>query len=263
FAKKNLIGELIDDTTRAFIKAVKSFNIDTVKSWNDLEVNEANKAMVSEFSESVKAAHALYNTILEEAQLAFITDGDTNYLEKLYAVEEELKPVKTRFGITAKVTSLSLSPDSTHKTQYNEGEKFDMTGLVLIVNYDDFTTSIADLSKITLASGSDGELTALDRYVTLQGYGVTVRLSITVTEGGENGGNGGGTKSNTGLIVGCVVGGVCFAAAVAVAVVLVLLWRKKKSQSAESEATLTDAEDAKPEQETQVKDGGDSDGKED
>ncbi|MDE6613573.1 MAG: leucine-rich repeat domain-containing protein, partial [Clostridia bacterium] len=38
FAKKNLIGELIDDTTRAFIKAVKSFTIDTVKSWHALEV---------------------------------------------------------------------------------------------------------------------------------------------------------------------------------------------------------------------------------
>ncbi len=262
FAQKHLLGELIDDTTRAFINAVKSFNIDTVKSWNSLEVNEDNKAMVSAFSESVKAAHALYNTILEEAQLAFIKDGDTDYLEKLYNVEEELKSVKTRFGITANVTSLSLSPDSTHKTQYREGEKFDMTGLVLIVNYDDFTTAIADLSRITLATGSDGELSALDRYVVLQGYGVTVRLSITVTEGGDNGGDS-SSKSNTGLIIGCVVGGVCFVAAVAVAVVLVLLWRKKKTQSAETEATLTDAEDAKPEQETQVKDGGDTDGKED
>lgn len=260
FGQKTLLGELIDDTTRAFMNAVKSFDIETVKSWNNLEVNEENKAVVSAFSDSVKSAHALYNTILGEVQLAFITDGDTDYLQKLYDVENELKPVKAKFGITARVTSLTLSPDSKHKTQYKAGEKFDMTGLVLIVNYDDYTTAVADLSRMSLTSAYDRELTELDIYVTLQGYGVTVSLSVTVSENGENG-EGGNSKSNTGLIIGCVVGGVCLAAAVAVAVVLVLLWKKKKAQTAEN-GEEAQAEDIQPE-ETQVKDDGNSDGKED
>lgn len=245
FGEKKLLGELMDDTTREFINAVKSFDIEEINSWNNLEVNDANRAAVSSYSNKVKAAHELYNTITEQAQLNFLVDKDTgvNYLEHLYAVEEALKPVKSRFGISAKVTSLTVSPDSTHKSHYKAGEKFDMTGLVLIVNYDDFTTSVADLSKIAIAPGYDGELSELNVYVILQGYGVTINLSITVDGSGADVDEGGSGKTNVGLIVGCVIGGICFIAAATVAVGYLVLFLKKKSNSGENgEATATDAE---------------------
>ena len=60
-----------------------------------------------------------------------------------------MKSVKARFGIALTVSSLRVSPDSTHKTEYKVGDKFDPTGLKIIVTYDDYSTEEADISKVT------------------------------------------------------------------------------------------------------------------
>jgi hypothetical protein len=144
--------------------------------------------------------------------------GDEN-VTKLLAIESALKSVKEKFGIAASVSSLSVSADSTYKSAYKEGETFDTTGLIVIVNYDDYSSEVADMSKLTLTSTYSGPLNVFYRYVELSGYGKTVQVSITVTAAsvdddnnsgsGEGSGNGGdvvtppATDDNTATGGGC------------------------------------------------------------
>lgn len=236
FGTKNLLGEIIDDTTRSLVNMIKDFvSVDTVKGWNSLEVNETNKKMVEEFSEKVKKAHGLYLEITSETQLGFV--GEEN-LKTLSDVETELKAVKARFGISASVTSMTVSPDSKHKTEYAAGEKFDMNGLELIVHYDDYTTEIADISRLSLAEAYSGGLTVLNGYVVIEGYGVSVMVAVSVDENAS--GTKGGGNVNVGLIVGLCVGGAVLAAVIAAGVVLALREKKKSANEAQSEEVKTD-----------------------
>jgi lactocepin len=217
FDSKVITAELMDDTTRQVKDAIEAFaSAETVASWNSLEVTESNKAMISSFADSVKSTHALYNQISGATQLQYL--GDEN-VTKLLAIESALKSVKEKFGIAASVSSLSVSADSTYKSAYKEGETFDTTGLIVIVNYDDYSSEVADMSKLTLTSTYSGPLNVFYRYVELSGYGKTVQVSITVTAAsvdddnnsgsGEGSGNGGdvvtppATDDNTATGGGC------------------------------------------------------------
>ncbi len=237
FGSKAELGELMDDVTRSLIKTLDSFyTLEEINGWNSLDTkNENNRNMVIEFSQKVINAHAVYDTLASDKQVEYF--GADN-IKKLSDTEAALKTVKAKFGIAAKVTSLSVNGDSTHKTEYKVGEKFDITGLKLIVNYDDRTSEVADMSRITLSEEYSGELTEYDKYVELEGYGVKIKVAITVTADGVNGGDGeeegGGEKSNVGLIVGLTVGGVCLLGAAA-AVTVVLLLRKKRASSAKED----------------------------
>ncbi len=223
--------ELLDDTTRRLIEMIEGFvSPETVKSWNSLEVNAANKEAVEEFSESVKEAHRILNTIVSAEQLAFL--GDEN-VRKLSDIERELKPVKVRFDIPFKVESLTIDPTCSYKKDYAKGEKFDISGLKLIITYDDFSTENADMSKISIADGYDGPLSALDIYVLVEGYGKQLRVPVTVTEG--NGGSQGGTsggKVNPAVIYGPIIG-VVAAAGIAVACVFIIRKFKNKKKGTE------------------------------
>lgn len=232
FSTKTQLGEFMTDDTRAIKNAIEGFRTASeVAAWNSLEVNEENTKMVTEFSDAVKAAHEIYNTIRNnKVQLEFL--GSEN-IEKLFAIEDALSSVKTRFNIEASVTSLSISESSTHKTEYVEGEFFDMSGLIITVNYDDYSSREADMSQITLVT--DSALTTLNRYVIISGYGRRVQVSITVTEEGGNGGNenpsGGndetGMSPTTMTIIICSsVGGVVVLAGAAVAIILI---KKRKN----------------------------------
>ena len=112
-----------------------------------------------------------------------------------------MKSVKQKFGIQTTATGLRISADSTHKTEYKSGEKFDMTGLQLIVVYDDYSTALADMSLITLDSTYAGELNAYNMYVIVSGYGKRVQVAITVTDDGS--GNGGGNDNPPVEETGC------------------------------------------------------------
>ena len=134
---------------------------ETVAGWKALEVNADNKAMVEEFAETVKTAHISYNEIaVDEKQLELLGEESA---EKLFAIEEDLRQVKKRFNIAVKVQSAECSKESAHKTLYLVGEKFDMTGLLVTLTYDDFSTEDVDGSKLTLKE--DKTLTKLDKYV--------------------------------------------------------------------------------------------------
>jgi hypothetical protein len=64
---------------------------------------------------------------------------------------------------------------------------------------------VADLSELKLSSRYDGvELTTLNRYVVVEGYGTSVQVAITVTENGDDSnGNGSGDIVEGGGCTGC------------------------------------------------------------
>ena len=180
FGVRNTTGIMMKDETRGCIKLINSMpEAMEVKGWMNWTVNAENTAKVSEFSNVVKEARLAYNNVLKDAsQSAYITEE----LEtKLLAVESEMRAVKEKFNIALQISSLDIAAESTHKTEYNVGEKFDMTGLVLVVVYDDGSTEMADMTKVTLENTE--ALTKYDRYVTISYEGKTRRVSITVTEG--------------------------------------------------------------------------------
>jgi hypothetical protein len=110
-----------------------------------------------------------------------------------------------------------------------------MTGLKMTVTYDDYTTEQADLNELQLGSSYQGELDELMTYVLLTGYGVQVRLPITVTAGGVTE-SGESSSFNPAVIYGPIIGVVVLAA---IAVGVVFLLKKKKAAAGETVADAT------------------------
>ncbi len=209
FANKIVGEEILEEVTSELKQKIEALeSAETVKGWASLTVNDENKAMVSAFAKEVKDAHALLNQVNDNINRGVYNSKQLELLgveniEKLTAVETELRAIKTKFGIPTKAESLKLAEDSTHKTSYVSGEKFDMSGLKLVVVYDDFSEELADMSKIKLSAGSDGALSSLDRYVQVEGYGVKLRVNVTVSQnqgGNPNEGEEGGNCSGCGTI---------------------------------------------------------------
>ncbi len=179
FGTKVLLGELMNDTTRGLKTVIEELpSAEEVASWTSLDKNDENIAMVTAFSEKVKEAHAVYNTIKSEKQLEYL--GADN-VSKLFEIEKELKAVKAYFGIKVNISSISLAEDSAHKTEYKAGETFDMTGLKIIVNYDDYSSETADMSQVKLVSGYDGPLAPENIYVRVQYQNKLLQIRIVVT----------------------------------------------------------------------------------
>ena len=183
FGVRNTTGIHITDETRACREAIEAmYDAETVKGWSSLTVNAANTAMVTEFAEVVKSAHAKYNNIAKDtAQLALL--GEDN-AQKLSDVEAALRTVKKRFNIAVNLSSAEVSAASKHRAEYAVGETFDMTGIVVELTYDDYSTEIADTSKLTLVSTQT--LSLLDNYVEIVYQNGEVKQSayvmITVLE---------------------------------------------------------------------------------
>lgn len=197
FGQREAFGVVMNDETRALKNAIDAFaySVDEVKAMNTWTVNADNKAKVIAFSDSVKSAHAMYNNITDETQLAYLNDG-VDRIALMTEIEKELKSVKSRFGINVNVTQLKLSSNSTHKNEYVTGERFNLNGLELIVIYDDYSSEIADMSKITLSSNFERELNEYDLYVQVEGYGKKFRVPVTVTAKAQQGGGNGGSSSS-------------------------------------------------------------------
>ena len=180
----------------------------TVKGWLSLALTDANKAMVQSFADTVKLAHVNYNAIAkDDAQLKLL--GEKNKT-KLFAVEEALREVKKYFGIQVKMTSAECAETSTHRAQYAVGETFDMTGLLVTIIYDDFSTEIVDASKLTLKN--QAPLTKLDNYVEVEYTDgkttetayvmITVLDELPVVDDGIDGA--GTDASSLGLVIGVI-----------------------------------------------------------
>ncbi len=242
FGIKSTTTIMLTDETRALKENIESMvSVETVKSWAsaDFAVNAENKATVQEFSDRVKSAHLVYNSVsLNADQLSLLGEENVN---KLFEIEKELKAVKAKFGIKVSVTKLSLAEDSAHKTEYKRGEKFKMDGLKIIVTYDDYSTAVADMSQITLEN-ADKTLTPNDRLVTVSGYGKSLRIGITVTEV-DGGGNGTGDESGFNPLVIVIPVIVLALGGGAVAVVLIIMKRKTAKVEDKTEENSQEGED--------------------
>ena len=169
---------LIEDNTRTCVTLVEGMpSASEVESWANLDKTEENKAKILAFMDEVKTARIYYNSaISNEGQAAYVTK---QLEEKLFAVESALRKVKIAFEIPFVITELKVAEDSTHKSSYLVGEIFDMTGLSLMIVYDDYSTEIADSSKLELLT--NGELNEYNKYVELRYEGVKVRVPISVS----------------------------------------------------------------------------------
>ena len=185
----------------------------------------ATKTDVENVSKQVKEAHALYNSLKTDAQKEWV-DGQVS-LDKLFAVEDALKPLKKQFGIAVRVTSVRVDASSAHKTDYRTGEKFSLNGLKLLITYDDYSQEVinaADGFTVEERYVSNG-LTVYDEAVMIEGFGDysgrMVSIRIYVTEG-----DGSGEGLSQGALIAIIVVSVVVALAAAAAVTVVILIKK-------------------------------------
>ncbi|MBQ9713972.1 MAG: leucine-rich repeat protein [Clostridia bacterium] len=176
FGTRTATEPLMEDDTRTCLKMIESmYNAEEISTWMNWEVNAENKALVEAFSQTVKQTRLLYNNAMKiETQIPFITE---EYADKLLAVETALRDVKAKFGVIVKVSEIKLSGESTHKTEYKVGESFDMTGLVIIVVYDDYSTDVLQEDDVTLVTT---KLTKYTKYVEVSYEGKKTRIPITI-----------------------------------------------------------------------------------
>lgn len=198
FLEKHETGIAMSEATNSFVTQVRAFpEAAEIAGWNTSNKTEK---FVRDFSQQVKLVHEYYNAFRNDAaQLELV---DESLITKFTDVESALRKVKPLFNISVTVSRLETSGN--FKTVYKIGEKFDMTGLQIVIVYDDYSTELADMSKVTLVSPT-GELGELDRTATfsVEGISKTASVRITVTEEGEpvpvppenEGGCGGGCGS--------------------------------------------------------------------
>ncbi len=204
---------------------IESINIDDVSAWlsSSFEVNSANRETVEAFAEYLKETHRLYNNVSNDKNQCALIGEDT--ITKLFEVENVMRTVKSKFGITLIPTNYSVGGN--YKSNYVVGERFDLTGLVITVVYDDYSTQDFTGDALSIAEESQGQLTTLDRVVTVVCNGKQYMIGIKVSESAPAGDTPQeeGDNNLVGAIAGGVVGGLL---GVALVVVLVVLGVKGK-----------------------------------
>ncbi len=169
---------LMEDETRECIKIVTEMpSPEEIATWKNWSKTEENKQKVLALAEAMKKARVYYNNAMEDpGQKVFIS---AEIETKLLAAEKALREVKIAFGIPFVIIEVRVAEDSQHKSQYRAGEKFDMSGLSLLVVYDDYSTEKADPSKYVLVTTE--ALRKENTFVDVTYEGVTVGIQVTVT----------------------------------------------------------------------------------
>lgn len=240
FGVKNKANVVMDDNTREFLTAIDQFaSEDDLASWMNAAQSgdkETYKEAVEKYSKLVQEARRLYASIRDEAQLEYI---DASLIEKLEQAEIKLRnEVKPAYDIAVNITNLSYTEGS-YKKDYVEGEYFDMSGLEIIIHYDDGSTDIADPSKLTLIT--TGELKSYYLDVTVRYTDGDIEEDVWVVVNVRSadapnptpdptpdpGTDPDSDKLSVGAIVGIAVAAVVAIAGVVVAILLVL--KKKKA----------------------------------
>ncbi len=154
---------------------------ESVLAWleSSFAVNEANKAVVLEFSNLIKETHGLYNNVSSDKNQCDLIGA--NNINKLFEIEDVLRQVKAKFGISTYATGYSFGGD--YKKEYVAGERFNLSGLVITVVYDDYSTKDFTGSELAVHEDSTAPLTALDRAVKIICNGQTYLVNVSVTEG--------------------------------------------------------------------------------
>lgn len=233
-SNRTLLSEMPEDSTRELVKIINGFEYDvaTIKSWEKGNVSDET---VAEFAETVKNAHALYNSLKSETQLNYVGEDNAN---KLFEVENALRAVKSRFGLQPAVSDVEVDlASSTHRTVYRTGSKFSLNGVRILVTYDDYSTEVIDaIGNFRLSARHDRELAEYDKFVTLEGTGIfagkSADVAITVSDDAPAG-SGAEEKLSAGVIAVIVIGAVVLAVAAAVAVSVVLKKRGTVKSGAE------------------------------
>ena len=178
FGTKNVMGVYMEDNTRACIQLINEMpDATTIGAWT---VATVDKAEVERVAANVKTARSYFNNAKNNAQQADFLSAESE--NKLLAVEKALRSVKPLFGISVEIAELKLDSTSVFKSEYTVGETFDMTGLSVIIVYDDGSEEVADSSKLTLKTTK--KLGKYDRTVDIAyaGFDETLKVRITVTE---------------------------------------------------------------------------------
>lgn len=253
FGTKVLTGEAIEDNTRTFNDIIDS--LPDASTLSGLSKDE-----IIAIHAQVKEAHGLYNGFANsQAQV----NETGNRVSKMLALEDALRPLKSKYNIKVSISNVGVDASSTHKTNYVEGERFSLKGLKLLVTYDDHSQEVIDASgSFEIEARLNRALKLTDASVKLEGKGAfegeTVRVSITVTEGKGSGSEGAGDGTKIAIII---VAGVV--ALFAVAAVVCLLVLKKKgvikgkdvkttSEEGQAEDDATAADDATETEEADV-----------
>lgn len=248
FGTVNYTGIVMDDTTRAFLNTMDNFvSDDVLRAWEEKVAQgdfTSYKDDVKAFSAIVKEARRLYGNIKDDAQKDYIDDDVVSRLE---TVENRMRSIKKSYGIAVEISNLKVDLSS-YKSTYKAGEKFDMTGLIITIVYDDGSTEIADSASLTLVTteelqtyyndveviytyiGADGEPTTETAFVPIKVTATGVDVD-TDNSGTDNEG------PSAGMIVLYVAIGVVGAALIAGGIILaiVLVKRNKKKTISSSE----------------------------
>ncbi|MDE6691307.1 MAG: leucine-rich repeat protein [Clostridia bacterium] len=241
------LSEMPEDSTRELINIIKNlYDVATIKSW---KVGTDDKT-VAAFADTVKYAHELYNGLRTEAQLGYVGEENVN---RLFTVENALSAVKPKFGLQPAVSEVAIDASSSHRTAYRPGSKFSLSGVKILVTYEDYSTQIVNASgNFKLSERHNRALEEYDTFVTLEGIGKfegkSADVAITVSEDAPLEAP---AKNNlsAGVIAAIVIGVVVIVAAAAVAVIIVLKKRgmifstgEKKAEDSD-EAEETDGEE--------------------
>ncbi len=181
FGNSSTTDIVMTDETRAAVNAIDAFpSVSEINAWASNKTEE-NRVMVENLSAIAKQTRAYVNMALSDArQTEYLTMERVSVLS---SVETALRAAKNAYGITVNISRLSYDQNSNYKKTYVEGEMFDMTGLVISIEYDDGSIETADMSKMTLVTTKP--LTKLDKVVTLSGYGREIGIMVSVLAADE------------------------------------------------------------------------------
>ncbi len=234
------------DDTRLCVEYLENLkSLSELESWLTMEVTAENKAIVEAYAEELKVVRRYYNSVIaDDAQAAYVSD---ELVENLLAVEAKMREIKTRFGIDFVIQEFVVAEDSTHKSEYTSGETFDMTGLKILIVYDDSSSVEADSSKFVLLT--TGALKSYNNYVEIAYGDEVIYVDVSVSDppapdtpapddststpddstgdsdsatspsGGNNEGSGCSSSAESGIVIGVLV--------LLVVVMLVVRSRKK------------------------------------
>lgn len=242
--------------TEEAISAIDSLpSLADINAITNMTDNDAAKALLDTYKAKVKNARLAYNNVNGADQKAFITKADD-----LFAAELAIRNVRKALGETVKVSELRIKV-SPNKLTYVSGEKFDPTGLVVTVIYD-------DASEEDVTSGfvfEDTPLYAGQQLISFTYMGIEKEMSITVnnsgkpsdpsdtdtdkpgdTDTGNKDDDKPESKVNTGLIVGIVIGTVVILAGAGCAAFFLL--RKKKTSVPAENAKAEEKDDTNKEE---------------
>lgn len=224
------LGVMMDNVTRAAIKAISALDAQKAKAWLSSAVDEGERKQIEEYIELVATAISYRERVTDETQIAFLDEGgEGGNLAKLSEIESVLLQVIRKYSLPLSISRVTYL--DTYKKNYKVGEKFDMTGLEIVLHYSNGLSEICDPSAVTLLT--DRALTVYDRaiYVQVDGYNNRIPLEVKVTE--DVGTDSSASENETGcgaapIIAASSAGGAVVVAAIIVTAVVII--KKKRSR---------------------------------